>query len=180
VHADSARGKLAVDAARERELRVLGRRVGAGGSVRECAGNRDDVDDVRGPRGLELREKRPHAPDTPEIDGVDDLLDLFRLELEKAAPAREAGVVDEEPDRRVALRDPRRDLVHLRAVGNVAGLRLRAELCSDLLEPLGPPGKEQAVPSARREGARGRGSDPARSSGDDGHTHGATIEIVSR
>src|SRR4029453_14041317 len=110
-----------------------------------------------------------------EVNGLDDLLGLLRLELEKAASARETRVVHEEPDRGMSLRDPGGDLVHLRAVGDVARLGLRADLCRHLLEPLGSAGDEAAVPASRGEKAGGRSSDSARSSRDDGDPHAATI-----
>ena len=115
------------------------------------------------------------APDTAEVDGVDDLLGLLGLELEEAAPAGEARVVHEEPDRRMPLCDPGGDFVHLRAVGDVARLGLRADLGRHLLEPLGSAGDEHAVPASRGEKAGGRGSDSARPSRDDGDPHAATI-----
>ena len=97
------------------------------------------------------------------------------IELEEAPSPGEACVVDEKPDSRMPFSDPGRDVVDLRAVGDVAALRLRAEPGRDPLELLGSAGQEDAVPAAGGEGARGRGSDPARPSGDDGHCHAATI-----
>ena len=69
----------------------------------------------------------------------------------------------------------RGDLVHLRAVGDVARLGLRPDLGRHLLELLGSAGDEDAVPASRGEKAGGRGSDSARPSRDDGDPHAATI-----
>jgi hypothetical protein len=176
VHADAAAGQLGADAARERELRVLGGRVGARGSVRERARHRDDVDDVRGPRGFEQRQEGLHAPDTAEVDSVDDLLGLLGLELEEASPAGEARVVHQEPDRRMALCDPRGDPVHLRAIGDVAGLGFGPDLGRHFRELLRSACDEDAVPAPRGEHAGCRGPDSARPSGDDGDSHAATID----
>ena len=130
-----------------------------------------DVYHVRGLRGLEQRQEGPHAPDTPEVDGVDDLLGLLGIELEETAPAGEARVVDEEPDRRMALCDLGGDLVHLRAVGDVARLGLRPDLGRHLRELLRSAGDEDAVPAPRGEEASSRGPDSARPSRDDGDPH---------
>jgi hypothetical protein len=144
--------------------------------VRERARDRNDVDDVGGPRGLEQREEGARAPDASKVDGVDDVLDLLGPELEEPAPARVARVVHEEPQGRVALGDPGGDLVHLRAVGDVAHLGLGSDLRCDLLQELGAPREEDAPPAARCEQARGRSPDAARSSRDDCDSHGATID----
>ena len=55
------------------------------------------------------------------------------------------------------LRDPGRDFVHLRAVGDVARLGLRADLRRDPLELLGSAGEEHAAPpSCGEKRARSR------------------------
>ena len=61
-HRDAARGELDRDRARERELGVLGGRVGAD---RDEAGDRDDVDDVRA--ALEPGQEGAQAPDRAEV-----------------------------------------------------------------------------------------------------------------
>ena len=68
----------------------------------------------------------------------------------------------------MALADPRRDVLELRAVGDVTGLRLGAELGSDALEPLRAARQQNAMPATLDEEPRGRGADPARPAGYDG------------
>jgi hypothetical protein len=67
----------------------------------------------------------------------------------------------------VPLENGRGGLVDLLPVGDVTELELAAELERERLEPLLPPGDENAVPATRGELARRRLSDPARRAGDD-------------
>ena len=62
----------------------------------------------------------------------------------------------------MALADPAGDLLDLRAVADVALLRLRAELGGDALEALASPREEDATPTPLAEAARDRLADPAR------------------
>jgi hypothetical protein len=108
--------------------------------VREHPRDGGNVDDVRGPRGLEQRKERAHAPDAAEVDRVDDLLDLLGVEVEEAPSPGEACVVDEKLHSRMPFSDPGRDIVDLRAVGDVADLRLSAEFGRDSVELRGSAG----------------------------------------
>jgi hypothetical protein len=68
----------------------------------------------------------------------------------------------------VAFADARGGGFDLGAVGDVAGLGLRAELLRYTLQALGSPREQDALPAAGdQEAGRGR-SDPARPSGYDG------------
>ena len=116
--------------------------------MREHPRDGGNVDDVRGPSGFEQRKERAHAPDAAEVDGVDDLLDLLGIELEEAAAPGEACVVDEKSYSRMPFSDPGRNVVDLRAVGDVTDLRLSAELGRDPLELRLSAGQEDAVPAA--------------------------------
>ena len=146
---------------------MLGRAVGAG--VACCDRPRDggDVHDVRRRPCLERREEGPKAPDRAEIIDADEPFDLLRLGVEKAAATRNARVVDEQSDRRVALANGRGDALDLRAVGDVAELILGSDLAGDLAEPLFVAGEQHQPPTAGRQCARDRGADPARAAGDD-------------
>jgi hypothetical protein len=74
------------------------------------------------------------------------------------------------------LADPSRNLFHLRSVADVARLGLPTDLLRDARELLGPACEEHTAPPACGEQTRHRRADPARSPGDDGDPHGATID----
>src|SRR3990172_11185036 len=100
------------------------------------------------------------APDGAEVVDPHDLLDPLGHELEEACAAGDAGVVHEQVDGRMALGDGGGDALHVGALGDVAGLRLRADLGGEPLEPLPPAGEEDAAPAAPRKPARERGPHP--------------------
>ena len=110
---------------------------------------------VSGGRAKAGRE-RPEAPDAAEIVDRGDALDELRVDVEEAPARGNPGVVDEQSDRRMPCEHASRDLVDLRAVGDVADLPLAADLARDPLELVGAPGEEHAAPAALRELARGR------------------------
>jgi hypothetical protein len=68
----------------------------------------------------------------------------------------------------VAFADARGGGFDLGAVGDVAGLELRAELLRYTLQALGSPREQDAPPAAGNQEAGGGRSDPARPSGYDG------------
>ena len=115
---------------------------------------------------LEPGEKRPQAPHSSQVVHVDDLLDELGLDLEKAPTRGHPRVVHEQPDRRMPLEDPRRDLVHLLAVGHVAELPLAADLARDLPETILATSEQHAVPTSACELPRRRLPDPGRGAGD--------------
>ncbi len=147
---------------------MLGSGIWSARPGRDGAGDGDDVHDVCSRRALERREEGAEAPDAPEVVRPRHLLDPIGRDREEPSAARHSRVVDEQMDRRVALRDPTRDLLDLRAIADVALLGLAAELRGRLLEPLAPARDEDAEPAAPRQLARERGPDPARSPGYDG------------
>ena len=84
----------------------------------------------------------------------DHLLDALRREIEEPAAARDAGVVDEQVQGRMALADPRGDVLDLRAVGDVASLGLGAELGRDRSSRSAPRARRtQRQPRSVRSGA---------------------------
>ena len=106
---NAARLELGRHRARERELGVLRGRVQPGRPcARHGAGHGDDVHDVRRPRRLERRQEGAQAPDPAEVVDADDVLDPLRLRVEEACAARDARVVHEQADPRMAGDDPRR------------------------------------------------------------------------
>ena len=60
----------------------------------------------------------------------------------------------------MSLQDPRRDLVDLLAVGDVADLPLAADLTRQRLEPIRAPREQDAPPAAPGKLAGGRLPDP--------------------
>ena len=116
----------------KRELRMLRRRVRAGGSEGDGACDRDEVHHVRA--RMQAGRECPQAPNAAEVVDPDRALDDLGLDVEEAPPRRDAGVVDEEVDGRVALEDACGDLVHLRAIADIAGLPLAADLSCYPLE----------------------------------------------
>jgi hypothetical protein len=68
----------------------------------------------------------------------------------------------------MAPADPSRGGIHLGSVGDVADLRLGAELGRDALEPLRAACKENALPAALGEEPGGRSADTAGATGYDG------------
>ena len=135
---------------------------------RDRARDRSDVDEVGRSTRLERGQERPQAPDRAEIVRPHELLDLIRLEVEETAAARNAGVVDQQADRRVPFAHRRGDALDFGTVGDVADLLLRAELAGDLGQPLLAAGQQRSCQPRPRERARDRGADPARAAGDDG------------
>ena len=85
---------------------------------------------------LERGEERPQAPDAAEIVCLGHLLDRLRLRAQEAAPARNAGVVDEQAYLRMALADRRGHLLDSIAVGHVADLPLSAERLGERTQAL--------------------------------------------
>ena len=69
----------------------------------------------------------------------------------------------------------RGDALDLRAVGDVADLGFRAELGREPLEPLRSARQETAMPAAIGEEPRGRGTDPAGSTGYDGDANRRSV-----
>ena len=77
------------------------------------------------------------------------------------------------------LADPDGGLLDLLPVGNVADLRLGADLRRDALQALGPAREQDAAPAAcSQEPSRG-GPDPARSPGYDGDANGRRLTRLS-
>src|SRR3990172_11594803 len=97
------------------------------------------------------------APDGAEVVDPHDLLDPLGHELEKAGAAGDAGVVHQQVDGRMALGDGGGDALHVGALGDVAGLRLRADLGGEALEPLRPADEGGAGPAAPPQPGRARG-----------------------
>lgn len=62
----------------------------------------------------------------------------------------------------MACGDPRGYVLDLRAVADVARLRVRADLGGQRLQPLPPAGEEDAAPATAREQAGDGGADAAR------------------
>ena len=111
--------------------------------------------------------KRAKAPDPAEVVDVRVTRSIeLRIDVEEAPARGDPGVVDEEPDRGMALEHSRRDLVDLRSIGDVADLPLAADLRRDPLELALPAREEHAVPAVPHELARGRLPDTRRGSRD--------------
>jgi hypothetical protein len=100
---------------------------------------------------------------------VHERLDPLGLQVEEtAAAAWNAGVVDEELDRRMAARDLGGDPFDARPVGDVAALVLGPDLVGDLAQAFLAAREQDELPAARRKSARDRRADAARTAGDDG------------
>src|SRR4029453_8576245 len=142
-------------------------------------------------RALEARHESPQTPDCAEEVGMEELLQPIRVRLEEPAPpalradppAGEAGVVDEQLDRRVSFRDPRPDLLDRLAVADVADLVLPADLLGHLPEALLVPGDQDAVPALPGQLPRDRGADARVAARDDadraGYRHTRTTRAAS-
>jgi hypothetical protein len=177
VDADAAAAQLGGARARERELGVLRRRVGARGRERDCARDRDDVDDIGRPAALESGQEGAEAPDRAEVVRAQHLLDPVGVGAEEAAPGRQARVVHEQADRGVARCHLGRDALDRLAARDVAHVRLAAELLGERLEPVAPPREQHAPPRLAREAPGDRRADPARRAGDDGDPS-AVVTVV--
>jgi hypothetical protein len=77
----------------------------------------------------------------------------------------------------MALGDAARDRVDLRAVADVARLRLGAELIRDALEALTAAREQDAAPAAIAEPAGDRLADPARPPCDDGYPRANVVSV---
>ncbi len=119
---------------------------------------------IRG--GAETGREGAKAPDPAEVVDCSDALDELRIDVEEAPARGDPGVVDEEPDRGMALEHSHRDLVDLRSIGDVADLPLAADLRRDPLELALPAREEHAVPAVLHELARDRLPDTRRGSRD--------------
>src|SRR5436190_593260 len=87
------------------------------------------------PRGRSLgnggrarRQAGPRAPDRAEVVDPDERLDPLRIEVEEAAAAGDARVVDEQVDRRVSRTHGGRYALDVLPIGDVAPFRLDLEL----------------------------------------------------
>ena len=141
--------------------------VGPACAPGQHAGDGGDRCDVGWRAGLEQWEQREHCPDVPQIVRAKDLFDAFGLEVEEPAATGYPGVVDEQVKRVVALGDAGGHRVDLIALCNVAYLDLTACLACELLEPVPPAGREDALPALGRELARDCGSEAARRAGNE-------------
>ena len=115
---------------------------------------------------MQAGREGPQAPDATEVVDPDRALDDLGIDVEKAPPCGDAGVVHEEVDGRVALEDACGDLVHLRAIGDIADLPLADDLSRYPLELVGASGEQDAVPALAREFACNRLADTGRGAGD--------------
>ena len=88
---------------------MLRGRVGPGRAGRDGARCRGDVDDVGRRVGEQAGEEGAQAPDAAEVVDARDELDPLGVAVDEARPRRDAGVVDEQADLRVALEDRRGD-----------------------------------------------------------------------
>ena len=130
VHRDTASAQRGGEGARERELGVLRRGVGAGGCECGRARDGDEVDHVRGPRrgGSEARQERPRAPHAAEVVDLHDATHEVEVDGEVRAARGHPRVVDEQVDRRMASEDPLGHGADRVPVGDVAQLDLAADL----------------------------------------------------
>ena len=90
-----------------------------------------------------------------EVVRLDHALDRLRRCGDERSPPRDAGVVDEKSDCRVAREHVRGDLVDPTTIAHVACLPLGADLARERLETVGPSREKHAVPPALRELSRG-------------------------
>jgi len=117
---------------------------------------------------LQEWEQSTQHPDAPEVVRGDHLLDPLGRQVEEASAAGNACVGDEQVHGRMTLADPRRHGLDLGTVGDVAGLRLGAELSRHPLQALDSSREQDARPAPCGEEPCSGGPDPARPSGDDG------------
>src|SRR6266540_5399061 len=118
-------------------------------------------------RRLERGQEGAQAPDTAEVVRTGHLLDSLGIEAEEAAAPRDARVVHEQLDRRMALANRARDPLDRRPVADVARLPLGSELPGDCAQALLAAGDQDAAPALLGQLAGDRGSDPARAACDD-------------
>ena len=118
-------------------------------------------------RRLQRRQERPQAPDRAEVVRPRHLLDPCRIELEEAAAARDARVVDEQLHGEVAAADRLCSPFHRVSVTDVADLPLGAELPGDCSQPRLATRDQHAAPAGLGQLAGDCGSDSARAPGDD-------------
>ena len=154
----------------ERELGVLRGGVRSRGREGRGARHRDEVHDVRAARlgrGAQAGHEGTRAPDAAEVVHLDNPADEVEVDREERAACGDPGVVHEQVHRGVPVEDPRREGVHLVAVGDVAKLDLAADLRRERAQPVLPAGDEDAPPPAPCEQPRDRLSDPRRGAGHD-------------
>src|SRR5439155_12969802 len=111
-------------------------------------------------------QERPQAPDAAEVVRPRHGLDHLCVRAQKAASARDAGAVHEQPDLRMALADYGGNAFDLRAVTDVAALPLRAELLCHRAQALLAARDQDTAPASRRELPGDSGADAARAAGD--------------
>src|SRR5919201_2016037 len=108
------------------------------------------------------------APDAAEVVRADEPLDRLRFQVEEPSPASgNAGVVDEQANRRMPLANGLGDPGDLGAVAHVADLVFGSDLRSDLTQARLAAGEKDELPAAPHEQARDCGADAARAAGDD-------------
>ena len=120
-----------------------------------------------GAAARQARQEGAEHPDAAEVVDPDQPLDHLGVAVEEARPSRDPRVVDEHVDPRVPLEHARGDGLDGGAVGDIARLRLAAQLLGERLEAVGASREQDAEVAARREQARDLGADARRGARDD-------------
>src|SRR5262245_7416147 len=127
---------------------------------------------MRRRRGFESGLEGAQAPDRAEVVDPDQLLDPLGWQFEVVAASRDAGVVDEEPDLRVALANRSGHPVDRVPVAYVTRLVLARDLPGGRAQLLLAPADEDAQPVALGQPASDGGADAGPAAGDDRHAQG--------
>lgn len=182
-HGDSRTGEFDRQSLGIRGDPGLDRRVPPHGDEAGGAGDVDDGAVPAGPhrspgRGPQDQHRANHHVDGPLVrTGVLD---------QQGGVDPEPGVVDQEVDRGLGARHPRRDPEHVVALGQVGRDHLdlhrvaRGDLGGHLRQPLGIPGYQDEIVSAPGQRPSERRSDPCRAPGHQRSSHAATLWAVAR
>src|ERR1700683_1517308 len=178
-HPDS--GAVQVGAEVEAELvhEGLGRAVDVAARIRVGAGDRAEVDDAPAAAGDHLRQERAGQVDQPGAVGLDHLVPLVDIGVLGGRQAEgQAGVVDQDVDRRELLRQRGRKPFDAGPVPDVEGhgqQQVGAELAGQGRKPLGAPrGGDDPVAAGGDPAGRG-GAEAGTRPGDQYSPHGMRL-----
>src|SRR5207248_4127701 len=104
--------------------------------------------------------------------------DLLGTDLEETPASRDSRVQDEQVDRRMALTHALGGPLDVLPVGDVAALRLGAQLRGDLLQALLAAGEENELEAALAQTLGDRAADPTRPTRDDCDADGGTLALL--